>query len=161
MIRDYVEFKRQLTLYNRFSKLAKVNKRKAGDIEDEMSCIPSLYPSYVVINGKIVPVPKAHGDPKNKELKFYEQSDKKQEYEDMARYYQNKVNELDNIINSLPCYTDSNINIQDVIVRIYKKREGMENVAMEVGYSTSGLAYYIDAELKRFFNSESFRKIMK
>lgn len=150
MIVDYVEFKKQLSLYPRYYKEAKEYKRKMEDIEDELTCIPSLFPETTLVNGKLVAMPKIHGDPKQKEYWRLDKIDEKAKYECEYQRYLAKVIELDNIM------TRYSNDFQKILKRVYVNCEGMEKVASEIGYSKSGLAYYIDIELKKGFNSERY-----
>lgn len=145
MILDYIEFKRRLGLYCRFSKQMKKWKRKMEDYEDEMTCIPSLFPETTLVNGELVAIPKSHGDPRNQERRKLELSDKSKECEVIYLRYKKKVDELDNILNSF------DENFRKLLMRVYVYREGIENVAQEIGYSKSGLAYYIDKNLENYF----------
>lgn len=143
MILDYVEFKNQLKLYTRYQNQINKYTDLIQGIEYELSKIPSAFPETTLIDGKIVALPKTHGDPRQKEIYRLELIDLKESYEDTRKRYQNKILEIDMILNLLP------EEFRKTIQRVYIEDEGFEKISKELGYSKAGLAYYIDNELQK------------
>lgn len=155
MILDAIEFKKHLVLRRRYEVQYKKYERMAQDIADEMSCIPSLFPEMAMVKGKLVPVPKAHGDPKLKELRMLDMIDTKAKYENVAAAYKFKMCEVDNTLQLMP------EPLKTSLTRIYVKGQKIEKVAKEKGYSASGYRYILDRELEKTFEELNFARCEK
>lgn len=153
MILDSNEFKKQLALYKFYKTKIKNYNNKAEEILSLLTKLPSSAPEYTIVNGKTIPVPKGHGDPHLKEQAKLELIDKKFKFEAKASQYQKKIDELDSIREYIPKY------LKEIVDNIYINKKTIESVANKVGYSKSGLVYYIDKELDKVlenYNSERY-----
>lgn len=147
MILDYVEFKSKLKMYKRFKKQHAKYCQMVKDIEEEMASIPSVFPETTIINGKVVPLPKTHGDPHQKELYRLGMIDLKAKYEKTRDEYSYKVKEIEEVLAMM------DHDLQRDVIRVYVNKEGMEKIANEHGYSKNGYAYNLDKELAELFEN--------
>lgn len=152
MILDYAEFKSKLSMYKRYKRQYQKYYIMAKDIEDEEKRIPSMFPETTIINGKVIPIPKAHGDPKQMALYRLKLIDIKAKYERIRDNYHDKYKEIEEVLYSLP------YDLYIICMRIYVQKEGMEKIAREKNFSKAGLAYKIDKELEMFFEKYNFER---
>lgn len=161
MILSADEFRAKAPLYYSWQRKKLSCARKIKEIEDDMASIPSPFPDRIQIKGKYVAVPKSHGDPAMKELKKLELIDLKASKEIEMQMYAEKIEEVDKALARITkAYDTDLICVKDIIERVYIRRNRIENVAAELGYSKTGLFDLMDKTLRTSLdpdhNSERF-----
>lgn len=154
MIRSSEEFRKKATMYRRWEACYLKYIRMIEDLEYEESKIPSMFPDTVKRKrGKnedgtpkyiTVAVPKAHGDPRQKQTKRLEMIDYKHELECTRDDYKAKCDEVDEALARLPEA------LRRVVTAIYIDHMSMEKIARINGYTKAGLQKKLNRMLDRY-----------
>ena len=150
------EFRAKAPLYYSFQRRLINCGRKIKEIEEDMASIHSPFPDRVKIKNKYIAVPKAHGDPHLKEQRRLDLIEKKAQKEAEYKSYADKLDEIDAALRLITTKYDNNqICAKELIERVYIRRNKIEDVANDIGYSKSGLYDFMDQVLKESLDPES------
>jgi len=142
MILSSEEFRKKAPMYKTWCREYLKQQNIVNDIEYQMSKIPSTWPETITIKGKEIAVPKTHGDPKQKEIHRLEMIEKKAEHERIRDEYKSKCQEIEQALDKLPQ------ELRKLVEIIYIKKNKIEHVAKDMGYTKQGLYDYIDKRLE-------------
>ena len=109
-----------------------------------------------ISKNKYIAVPKAHGDPHLKEQRRLDLIEKKAQKEAEYKSYADKLDEIDAALRLITAkYDNDRICAKELIERVYIRRNKIEDVANDIGYSKSGLYDFMDKVLKESLDPES------
>lgn len=149
MIDDVKVFKSELKMYNKYKQLlASYSEQLELSYDNYKS--PLAYERALVFEDdkfKVINILKSRGSMGNEakiEIEYLTES-KREKLRQSITFYKGKLEELDKTVKCLP------EKLKTIVQRIYIQQQSYDKVAMNYGYTKSGLYKYVESELKKFF----------